>query len=61
MRDNAMKEEFKNFLKITKNIKVRAYQQGILFFDRETRGGMGYLVRKGKVLKIPVTLEVLTK
>lgn len=56
-----MKEEFKNFLKITKNIKVRAFQQGILFFDRETRGGMGYLVRKGKVLKIPVTLEVLTK
>lgn len=56
-----MKEEFKNFLKITKNIKVRAFQQGILFFDREARGSMGYLVRKGKVLKIPVTLEVLTK
>lgn len=56
-----MKKEFKHFLETTQNIKVRAYRQGILFFDYNRLGTMGYLFIEGDILKIPITLEVLTE
>lgn len=56
-----MKEEFRNFLKITKNIETRIYKKGVLFFDRKAIGSMGYLLQGGKVLKIPITLGILAE
>lgn len=54
-----MKEEFKNFLKITKDIGIRFHTQGMFLFDRNVIGGTGYLVARGKVVKVPITLNIL--
>lgn len=54
-----MNKEFQNFIKNGSNVQIRKVKSGMLYFDANVSGGFGYLMKKRKLFKIPITPLIL--
>ena len=55
-----MKKRLIKFLKNSSSIVIRFTSQGILFFNGNNAGGFGYLLKDGKVIKVPINVITLS-